>query len=104
MRLGLSSIVLCTYVEKETTKQQTCVRLACTVWLHCHGNQQATNHAVPACGQTEGADRQRSGDWHLPCAAFLHLESTLKMEAMRRGMELNLDVGFVAFPAMSEEI
>lgn len=55
-------------------------------------------------GGRQRADRQRSGDWHLPCAAFLHLESTLKMEAMRRGMELNLDVDFVAFPAMSEEI
>lgn len=61
MRLGLSSIVLCTYVEKETTKQQTCVRLACTVWLHCHGNQQATNHAVPAWGQTEGGQTEVRG-------------------------------------------
>lgn len=101
--LELSSIVLFTSVEKKKKQKKTCVRLAFTVWLHCHGNQQATNHT--ACLRADGGRGQTEvGHWHLPHAAFLHSESTLKMEAVKRGMELNLDVVSVAFPAMSKEI
>lgn len=101
--LSLAPLFCSPLWKKKKQKKKTCVRLAFTVWLHCHGNQQATNHT--ACLRADGGRGQTEvGHWHLPHAAFLHSESTLKMEAVKRGMELNLDVVSVAFPAMSKEI